>query len=98
MKTTCVLHLCDTSGGHRAIARFSSESPFHAFHVGDRFDDTGWNRLGGVGVVTSPVQPIRYTIHSIKHLVEDSESGLTVRYRLNLAVFTRRPSAVGRNN
>ncbi len=87
LKTTYILYLCDTSGEHRAIARFISPTPFHSFHVGERFDDTGWERLGGCGKQASPEQPIRYTIHSIKHLFAETASGLVVEYHLNLQPY-----------
>ena len=82
--TGYILELCDTSGAHKPIARFYSTTPFTAVHVGDRFDDTGWPRLNGVGITASPSQPIRYTVHSIKHLVESTPDKLTIRYCLNL--------------
>ena len=78
------LILFDTSAVPRAVAEFVSLSPFHAVHVGDRFDDTGWERLDGVGVIASPEDPIRYTVHSIKHLVSNRGNTAVVSYCLNL--------------
>ena len=66
------------------MARFESATPFTTVHVGDRFDDTGWNRLNGVGVIAGSESPIRYTVHSIKHLIEQHADKLVIRYCLNL--------------
>ncbi|MGC3990439.1 MAG: hypothetical protein QM796_12305 [Chthoniobacteraceae bacterium] len=84
MPTDYILELCDTSGEHQPIARFVSATPFMAVNVGDRFDDPGWARLDGVGVIASPEKPVRYTVHSIKHLVEERPDRLVIRYCLNL--------------
>jgi hypothetical protein len=94
MATRYILELCDTSGKHRPVARFESATPFHALHVGERFDDTGWNRLDGAGVIATPEQPIRYTVHSIKHLVEETPLGLVVRYCVNLEPYSGPQSPV----
>ncbi|HWB58794.1 MAG TPA: hypothetical protein VG733_04845 [Chthoniobacteraceae bacterium] len=92
--TRYILELCDTAGEHKPIARFESPTPFTAVNVGDRFDDTGWPRLDGAGVIASPTQPIRYTVHSIKHLVETTPEGLVVRYCLNLQPYSGPASPV----
>lgn len=94
MKTSYILYLWDTSDTHQAIARFSSDSPFHTFQAGDRFDDTGWVRLGGIGVIASATRPIRYTVHSIKHLIEEKNSELFIHYCVNLEPFSGPPSPV----
>jgi hypothetical protein len=83
-RTEYRLVLLDTSGEHRPVAEFVSSQPFHPVHVGDRFDDIGWNRLDGVGVIASPREPIRYIVHSIKHLVVEKDGTLEVSYCLNL--------------
>jgi len=94
MPTTYVLEVCDTSGGHRPVARFLSDTPFHTVHAGDRFDDTGWQRLDGAGGVASPAHPTRYVVHSIKHLVEQTAKGLMIRYCLNLEPYSGPASPV----
>ena len=88
MQTKYILELCDTSGKHRPIVRIESLTPFTAVSVGDRFDDTGWERLDGVGVVYSLENPRRYIVHSIKHLIYPSAEGTTIsKYCLNLEPF-----------
>ncbi|MCI0561620.1 MAG: hypothetical protein MN733_24285 [Nitrososphaera sp.] len=87
MKTKYVLELCDTSGKHRPIARFHSDGPFMPVSVGERFDDTGWERLDGVGKIASPTSPFRFTVHSVKHMVFVEAETLTVKYCLNLCPF-----------
>lgn len=85
--TKYVLEVLDTSKEHRAVARFISETPFHSVHVGERFDDTGWERLDGSGRIGSPEKPVRYVVHSVKHLVEETDEGLVVRYCVNLEPY-----------
>ncbi len=87
MTTRYRLELCDTSGQHKPIAAFESDTPFHTVVVGERFDDAGWDRLDGVGIIASPDRPMRYTVHSIKHLVYSEAEGLIVKYCLNLTPF-----------
>jgi len=94
MKSKYVLYLCDTSGKHEPIAKLISETPFHSFQVGDRFDDTGWKRLNGVGPIATPSKPIRYTVHSIKHLIEESGEELLIQCYLNLEQFDGQASPV----
>ena len=84
MHTQYQLEVYDISRQPNAIARFDSALPFIPMNVGDRFDDTGWERLNGVGRVASPEDPIRYKVHSIKHLIEQNPDGLRVKYCLNL--------------
>ena len=84
MTTQYQLEIFDISGKPNAIARINSAMPFIPMNVGDRFDDTGWDRLEGVGRVASPEKPIRYKVHSIKHLIEQNPEGLMVKYCLNL--------------
>lgn len=88
MTTTYVLELCDTAGAHRPIARIESASPFIAVNVGDRFDDIGWERLDGIGVIHSAENPKRYTVHSIKHLLVQSKEKVLVKYCLNLQPYS----------
>ena len=83
-KTEYRLVLLDTSGDPRPVAEFVSPQPFPPAHVGDRFDDIGWNRLDGIGVIASIKEPIRYTVHSIKHLVVEQGDTLVISYCLNL--------------
>lgn len=85
MPTEYRLILCDTSKQHAPIAKFTSATPFHAVTVGDRFDDTGWDRLQGEEIRASESAPIRYTVHSIKHLIEQTPDGLIQTLCLNLA-------------
>jgi len=94
LPTEYILSLIDTSGEHKAVAQFHSMTPFTAVNVGDRFDDTGWQRLDGVGVIASPSNPLRYTVHSIKHLIEKTDGNLIVSYCLNLEPFTGSSSPV----
>lgn len=94
MRTEYILELCDTSAEHKPIARFQSSTPFMAVHAGDRFDDTGWERLDGVGVIASLEQPRRYTVHSVKHLILPSVDRLIVKYCLNLEPYTGPSSPV----
>lgn len=81
------LILCDISGEHRPIAHFVSPTPFHSVRVGERFDDTGWERLDGARCLASPSRPIRYTVHSIKHLIEHKDGKVIVSYCLNLEPY-----------
>lgn len=97
MLTQYILEVCDTSGEHKPIATFESGTPFHAVAVGERFDDVGWLRLDGVGIVASLDRPKRYTVHSIKHIVYPTASGLTVKYCLNLSPFDGPSSPVWGN-
>lgn len=94
MPTKYILELCDTSGLHKPIVSIESVSPFIAVNVGDRFDDAGWDRLDGVGVIYSANNPKRYTVHSIKHLVFPSIDGLIVKYCINLEPFSGPSSPV----
>lgn len=87
MHTEYLLELCDTSGEHKPVARFQSLTPFVSVNVGDRFDDTGWERLDGIGVIATPEQPKRYTVHSVKHLILGSADKLLVKYCLNLEPY-----------
>ena len=98
MATKYILELCDTSGEHKPIARMESVTPFMAVNVGDRFDDMGWERLDGIGVIHSGENPKRYTVHSIKHLVFPSHNGITVKYCLNLEPYDGPSSSVWGND
>ncbi len=81
------LYLCDITGEHKPIARFESDSPFMPAAVGDRYDDHGWDRLDGVGIIASVDNPKRYTVHSIKHTLVKQESVLLIQYWLNLQPY-----------
>ena len=94
MKSKYILYLCDTSGSHAPVAKFTSETPFHSVQMGERFDDTGWKRLDGIGSIATPAAPIRYTVHSVKHLIEESGDELLIQYYLNLEPFHGNPSPV----
>ena len=58
-----------------------------AVNIGDRFDDTGWERLDGIGIIASPEQPRRYKVDSVKHLILPNEDWLIVKYCLNLEPY-----------
>ncbi len=94
MPTKYVLELCDISGAHKPVAIFESNTPFHAVAVGERFDDIGWNRLDGVGAIASSSRPIRYTVHTIKHLIYANGHELIVKYCLSLSPFSGPSSPV----
>jgi len=81
------LLLFDITGEHRPVAKFVSSTPFHTVHVGERFDDTGWDRLNGIGIIASSEKPVRYTVHSIKHLISKENDVLIVSYCLNLEPY-----------
>ncbi|HEY0563328.1 MAG TPA: hypothetical protein VGD04_08370 [Methylophilus sp.] len=98
MPTKYILELCETSGEHKPIARIESATPFTAANVGDRFDDIGWERLDGVGVIYSVKNPKRYTVHSIKHLVFQNQGELIIKYCLNLQPFSGASSPVWGDN
>ena len=91
MKTEYQLFLCDISGDHAPVAVFVSETPFPYFAVGDRFDDEGWQRIDGT-ILGSEKQPIRFTIHSIKHVIKVEGDQNIVQTGLNLKPFTGRRS------
>ena len=73
METEYHLFLCDISGDHEPIATFISNTPFPDVGTGERFDDHGWERLRGVGVIASEENPIRYLVHSKKTVVRIEE-------------------------
>ena len=87
MKTEYQLFICDISGEHAPICVFVSDSPFPCFMVGDRFDDEGWQRLDGT-VLGSEQRPIRFSIHSIKHILTVKNGKNIVQTGLNLEPFT----------
>lgn len=86
--TKYILEVCDTSGLHKPVARFESDTPFMPVNIGDRFDDTGWAKLDGVSKIASPSEPKCYTVHSIKHLIISDGNTLLITYCLNLQSFT----------
>jgi hypothetical protein len=94
LPTEYILTLYDTSGEHRPVISFCSATPFNSVHVGDRFDDHGWDRLDEVGVIASTSKPIRYTVHSIKHSVQETSEKLIVTCYLNLQPFSGASSPV----
>jgi len=98
MHTEDILELCDTSGEHKPVVRFKSSTPFIAVNIGDHFDDTGWERLDGVGIIASLEHPKRYTVHSIKHLIVPSVDKLVMKYCLNLKPYIGPSSPVWGNN
>ena len=87
MKSEYHLFLCDTSCAHEPIVVFRSDTPFPAYLVGQRFDDHGWNRLRGVGVLASEDDPIRYTVHSVKSTIFVENGINQVQTFLNLEPF-----------
>lgn len=87
MATQYQLLLCDISGKHEFIAAFESNTPFPCIAVGDRFDDHGWERLRGVGVIASEENPIRYTVHSIKTTIFKQNKDLICQTGLNLEPY-----------
>jgi hypothetical protein len=78
---------CDTSGEHKPIAKFESDESFMAVQIGERFDDQGWDRLDGVGVIASDENPKRYIVHSVKHVIKKQGEVLVVQYWVNLKPF-----------
>lgn len=78
------LYICDVTGEHKPIVKFESNTPFMPVSVGDRFDDHGWDRLDGVGVIASADTPKRYVVHSIKHTVIKKGGELLIQYWINL--------------
>ena len=87
MTTQYQLLLCDISGEHEFIAVFESNSPFPCVAVGQRFDDHGWDRLRGVGIIASEEKPIYYTVHSIKTTIFIKDGILVCSTGLNLAPY-----------
>ena len=94
MNTQYQLEIYDVSRQQKAIALIDSPLPFIPMNVGDRFYDTGWERLDGIGRLASPEQPIRYKVHSAKHLIEQNFEGFLVKYCLNLEPHKGRSSPV----
>lgn len=92
------LYICDISGEHKPIAKFESSTPFMPVKVGERFDDHGWDRLDGVGIIASEEEPRRYTVHSIKHTVIYKSEELFVQYCLNLEPYDGPRSPAWGNN
>jgi hypothetical protein len=93
MNTQYYPEIYDISGQQKAVVRIDSSSPFIPKNVGDRFDDTGWERPNGIGRVVSPEDPIRFLVHSAKHLTEQNPDGQLVKYCLNLEP-NKRPSSL----
>ncbi len=87
MKSEYQLFLCDTSGEHEPVASFISDTPFPAFHEGQRVDDHGWDRLRGVGKIASEQNPIRYTVHSLKTTILVENNCNIIQTWLNLEPY-----------
>jgi hypothetical protein len=87
METEYHPFLCDSSGKHGPIAAFKSSMPFPYVAVGQRFDDHGWDRLRGVGVIASEEKPIRYVVHSSKTVVRQEAGRLLIQVGFNLEPF-----------
>jgi hypothetical protein len=81
------LELCDITGEHRPIAVFRACTPFPSVRVGERFDDEGWPRLDASQMRGAPDKPIRFTVHSIKHVIMEDDEKITARYCLNLQPY-----------
>ena len=81
------LELCDVAGEHRPIAIFRSSTPFPSVAVGERFDDEGWPRLDASQIKGTPAKPVRYIVHSIKHVIMEDDEKITARYCLNLRSY-----------
>lgn len=94
MLTRYELYLFDTSAAHRAVAKFSSATPFPSVAVGDRFDDHGWDRCDGVGRIASETSPIRYLVHSKKHTLLEQDGVLRIQTWLNLSPYAGAKSPV----
>jgi len=78
------LYICDVTGEHKPIVKFESNTPFMSVSVGERFDDHGWERLDGIGIIASEENPKRYTVHSIKKTVVEKNGDLIIQCWLNL--------------
>lgn len=63
------LEICDTTRHHGPVAVLLSPVPFPSIQVGDRFDDEGWPRLDSRDVKGTAETPVRFVVHSIKHVV-----------------------------
>lgn len=56
--------------------------------VGERFDDHGWNRLGGVGKIGSPEEPIRYLVFATKHVVFEEDGNMIYQFCADLQPYS----------
>ena len=92
------LYIFDISAEHKPIVKFESKTPFMSLSVGERFDDHGWDRLDGVGVIASQSNPKRYVVHSIKNTVVENEGVLFIQVWLNLNPYNGPRSPVWANN
>ncbi|CTQ58899.1 hypothetical protein [Roseibium album] len=93
------LILCDISGEHKPVAAFQSERPFMPLHVGERFDDHGWDRLDGVGKIGTPEEPIRYLVFATKHVVFELDGKTTYQFCVDLQPYSGpRSPAWGHHN
>ncbi|MDJ0921203.1 MAG: hypothetical protein QNI84_08740 [Henriciella sp.] len=88
MKTQYELLICDISGEHKLVAKFVSDTPFMPLAVGERFDDHGWDRLDGVGVIASAQNPIRYLVFAVKHCVFEQDGRIIYQYCVDLQPFS----------
>ncbi len=57
-------------------------------HVGERFDDHGWDRLDGVGKKGTPEEPIRYIVFATKHVVFELEGKMIYQFSVNLQPYS----------
>jgi len=88
MKSEYQLFFCDTSGDHEPVALFVSDSLFPTFHVGQRVDDHGWDRLRGVGIKGSEENPTRYTVHSLKSAIFVQNEKNIIQSWVNLTPYS----------
>jgi hypothetical protein len=59
--------------GREAIVRFSSETPFHAFQVGDLVNPTAWENYDGADCLK-----VTLVEHLIAHVESDVVDGIVV--------------------
>jgi hypothetical protein len=90
-----ILELCDPSEAHRPIAVFTASTPFPSLSIGDRFDDEGWPHLHKSDVVGTPKNPCRYIVHSVKHVITETDDAVIVRSCLNLTHHDGPPPPAG---
>lgn len=82
------LIICDISGEHKPVAKFSSDKPFLPLNIGERFDDHGWERLDGVGRIARREEPIRYIVFACKHVVLENDGELVYQLNVDLQPFS----------
>lgn len=57
-------------------------------HVGERFDEHGWERLDDVGRIGSPEAPIRSLVFATKHLIFASEGKMVYQFCVDLQPYS----------